>query len=144
MKQTRDDLALQALESIDLSLIKVCDESQTLFITETLDNFHTILMASTVDLWTHHLQKACIEEASLKLKNKMEASRATASTAKAIERATKKFQNQKNRDAIAQLRLGNLDKLLQHQQQTSKEILNHIQNNNNKQKKLKKEATMDQ
>jgi hypothetical protein len=101
-------------------------------------------MASIVDLWTHHLQKARIEEASLKLKNKMEASRATASTAKAIERATKKFQNQKNRDAIAQLRLGNLDKLLQHQQQTSKEILNHIQNNNNKQKKTQKEATMDQ
>jgi len=98
-------------------------------------------MASIVDLWTHHLQKACIEEASLKFKNKMEASRATA---KAIERATKKFQNQKNRDAIAQLRLENLDKLHQHQQQTSKEILNHIQNNNNKQKKTQKEATMDQ
>jgi len=139
-KQSRDDLALQALESIDLSQIQTFDESQTLFITETLDNFHIILMACTTDLWTHHLQKTRIKEASLKFKNKMEASRmnsATASTAKAIERATEKFQNQKNEDAITQLRLENLEKLLQHQQQTSKEILSHIQNNNSKQKNLK-------
>jgi len=97
-------------------------------------------MACTVDIWTHHLQKTRIEEASLKFKNKMEASRmssATTSTAKAIERATEKFQNQKNEDALTQLRLETLEKLLQHQQQTSKEILSHIQNNNNKQKNSK-------
>jgi hypothetical protein len=47
--------AQDALESINISLLKKLDDSQSIFINETLNNFHSIIKATTIDLWEINL-----------------------------------------------------------------------------------------
>jgi hypothetical protein len=121
--------AQEALESINISLVKKIDDSQSIFINETLNNFHLTIKATTIDLWEINLHSQQLAEANQKFKIKMEQSKlksATKATAKALHKATESINQQNTADAITQLRLTNLEKLLQHQHQTSKEILYHI------------------
>jgi hypothetical protein len=98
--------AQEALESINISLLKKLDDSQSIFINETLNNFHLIIKATTIDLWEINLHSQRLAEANQKFKIKMEQSKlksATEATAKALHKATESINQQNTADAITQL-----------------------------------------
>jgi len=122
------------INSIDLSLLEKANEKQLTLITETLSSFEQIFYATTTELWEANLQKHRALEASLKLKAKMETERlisATETTAKAIDKAVGKINEDNNIHQDNQLRLLNLEKQAAHQKQLALEILNHIKTQKN-------------
>jgi hypothetical protein len=93
-QNTEDSHHIHLINSIDLTLIEKANEKQLSLITETLTSFEQILQATTTELWSVNLQKNRELEASQKLQAKMEADRfssATANTAKAIDKAVDKI-----------------------------------------------------
>jgi len=93
-QNTEDSYHNNLINSIDLTFIEKANEKQLSLITETLTSFEQILQATTTELWSVNLQKNRELEASQKLQAKMEADRfssATANTAKAIDKAVDKI-----------------------------------------------------
>ena len=87
--------------------------------------------------WSINLQKNRELEASQKLQAKMEADRfssATANTAKAIDKAVDKINEDNNLSKNNQLRLQNLEKQAAHHKQLALEILNRIKSQKNLQR----------
>jgi hypothetical protein len=101
---------------------------------ETLTSFHQIPKATTTELWKTNLQKIRQIEASLKLKNKMDAesiSSATVATAKSINKAVESIELTNNTNGTTHLKILNLEKCLIQQNQTTNEILNHLRKQKN-------------
>ncbi len=80
-------------------------------------------------LWNNNRAKIRHSEASQKLKAKLEAEQttsATVSTALAINKALNNIENYNIQDKATQIRISNLEKHLIQQNQTNREILNHL------------------
>jgi len=136
-QNTEDSHHINLINSIDLTLIEKANEKQLSLITETLTSFEQILQATTTDLWSVNLQKNRELEASQKLQAKMEADRfstATANTAKAIDKAVEKINEDNDLNKNNQLRLQNLEKQAAHHKQLALEILNHVKAQKNLQR----------
>jgi len=116
-QNTEDSHHINLINSIDLTLIEKANEKQLSLITETLTPFEQILQATTIELWSVNLQKKRELEASQKLQAKMEADRfssATANTAKAIDKAVDKINEDNDLNKNNQLHLQNLEKQVAH------------------------------
>jgi len=132
-----DEEAKTLLDSFNLTEIDPEDPIESGFITETLDQFNSILTTTTIDLWSHHEKKTKANTAVNNLKNKMEllkAVTATTSTALAIDKAIENANTAQNSDRQSQLRLANLEKAQRRQEHKANEILNKL--NDKKQKNL--------
>jgi len=120
------------INQIDLDSLEDPSPEQFKIISETLSSFHSILYATSIELWEHTLQTSRFSEASAKLKAQMDAERiasATTATAQAITTAVENIQGDNQLDQATQLRIGNLEKTINILQ----ENLNHL----SKQKNLK-------
>jgi hypothetical protein len=112
-QNTEDSYHNNLINSIDLTFIEKANEKQLSLITETLTSFEQILQATTTELWSVNLQNNREHEASQKLQAKMEADRfssATTNTAKAMDKAVGKINEDNDLNKNNQLRLQNLEK----------------------------------
>ena len=128
-KNTNNAYNEQLINSIDLSHFDNVSESQLQLITKTLRSFDEILQTTTTMLWNYNRAKIRHSEASQKLKAKLEAEQttsATVSTALAINKALNNIENDNIRDKTTQIRISNIEKHLIQQNQTNREILNHL------------------
>jgi len=133
-QNTDDSYHNNLINSIDLTLIEKANEKQLTFITETLTSFKQILQATTIELWSINLQKNHELEANQKLQAKMEANRflsATTTTAKAIDKAVDKINEDNDLNKNNQLHLQNLSKQVAHHKQLALEILNYVKSQKN-------------
>ncbi len=136
LKTNSNDEASTLLLSLQPSDIITSNEMHYMFITETLIQFDQILRGCSIDLWQHHKEKTKNSTAALKITAKMAALRtanATSATALAINKATDLFNSSQEQDCETKLRLTNLEKNFQRQEQKTNEIANKI---NRKQKNL--------
>ncbi len=119
---------LTTIDQIELNFTHH-NSSQLYILQETLSSFDAILRATTIELWAMNSQRLRESEASLKLKAKLESDRtssATIATTKAIDKALEIIDVSNNNNQATQLRILNLEKQLQKQNQTSNEILNQL------------------
>ncbi len=113
------------INQIDLDSLEDPSPEQYKIISETLSSFHSILYATTIELWEHTLQKSRFSEASAKLKAQMDAERitsATTATAQAITTAVENIQGDNQLDQATQLRIGNLEKTIKILQENLKHL----------------------
>jgi hypothetical protein len=109
------------LEDIDLGI-----ETEEMFLAEILTSVDQILHFTSVNIWSSHLEKTRQAVAAIKLKSKMksmEIVRSTLATAQALERATK---NANSSSLKNDLRISNLEKSLQKQENKANEIINQM------------------
>jgi len=103
------------LSSLKLEEIDLENETERIFLTETLANFDQILHFTSVGIWNSYLENTRQAAAAIKLKSRMksmEIVKATLATAQALEKAT---ENNNLRDSSSlknDLRISNLEKSL--------------------------------
>jgi hypothetical protein len=124
-----EDKATKLIESLKLSDINMNKHTDFAFVTEILLNFNQILKLTTIGIWQQHKETARQTTAAIKLKAKMksmEILNATTSTAQAIAKATDSIDYNKILSANANLRIANLEKSFQKQEQKSNTIINQL------------------
>jgi len=120
------------LSSLKLEEIDLENETERIFLTETLANFDQILHFTSVGIWNSYLENTRQAAAAIKLKSRMksmEIVKATLATAQALEKAT---ENNNLRDSSSlknDLRISNLEKSLQKQENKANEIINQMKRN---------------
>jgi hypothetical protein len=134
-KNNNDDFNNNIIDSLDIDFINSATNEQETLIVETLAAFDDIIQATTTHLWSDYSKKQKQIEASQKFKAKMEAEKitsATVSASRAINKALTNINTNNTLQDATQLRIANLEKQLTQQNHASKEILHHLQNQNQK------------
>jgi hypothetical protein len=132
-KNHSEDNATKLLESLKLSDINSETQYDYTFTTEILRNFDQILKHTTIGIWQHHKETSKQITAAINLKAKMKSMEildATTATAQAIAKATDSINYNQALSANANLRIANLEKSLQKQEQKSNTIINQIKSKN--------------
>jgi hypothetical protein len=123
------DKAYAFAQSLQLSDINATNELHLKLVYKTLIQFDQILRCSSVDLWQLYKERAKQSIPVLNITAKMAAIRtenATSSTALAISKATDIFNDMQMKNCETQLRLANLEKNFQCQEQKTNEITKKI------------------
>jgi hypothetical protein len=124
----------ELIETIDVNILQHLDVKQTTLITVVLNSFDPIIKATTLDLWQAHYSRLCQIEASQKLKASLEGKKkmsATASTAKAINKAIEQINENNNSNLMHNIRITSLEKQLLQQKQHSNETTNQLNQRKN-------------
>jgi hypothetical protein len=126
--QSNED-AKKILDSFDIDDVNMENQIEYTFVSEILINFNQILTLSTLGVWHHHEEIVRQTTAALKLKTKMKSKEiinASTATAEAITKATETINYNKILSANANLRISNLEKSIQKQEQKSNTIINQL------------------
>jgi hypothetical protein len=128
-----NDNADKLLTLLNLSDIDLDNQTDYTFVSEVLLHFDQIMRLTTIHVWHKHKEITRNAAAAIKLNTKMksfEVINATTATALAIAKATDTIDYNQTLSANANLRISNLEKFVQKQEQKSNTIINQIKSKN--------------